>query len=572
LPALRARRISLPMTYVPRLAAALFALFCGVGAHAQTVVRVLQYNIHRDIGGADSNTASQPALAKVINYLSPDVWTINELGGNNAGINFTTAHDTLVAFINTQLTVFGANPVEGQNYFIYLGQRTDGYIIQAIVSRYPFLSTQTYSDANSGYPALRGLVRAHIDLPGSVELGVFTAHLKALNSTTDAAKRQAEATADAATVASWMAAQGGDGAVMTGDFNESEEPGDADNWSGLSTIGDPITMADGTTQIYRPITTLRGAALDDAGPTSIKGNRDTIDATTPDARFDYILHRSSHLTYLSGQVFDTKQHTAVQLSTLNVANGTSFVVADSASASDHLPVLEVFLASPGPGYVAAQSASSLASTTTTLNATINPNGFATTWKIELGTTTAYGLTSFSQTIAAGRVNADVAFNVAGLAPGTIYHFRVVTQNSVGTSVGTDRTFTTAAFVDSDGDEIPNDWETAQGLNPNLASDAALDADGDGTNNRDEYRAGTNPRSTSSVFRITSIVRTGSDFVISWPSIFGKRYQLETRPSYTSGSWTSLQTNLPGTGATMSATDTGVAPAATQRLYRVVTVP
>ena len=31
--------------------------------------------------------ASQPALAKVVNYLAPDVWAINELGGNNSSFN-----------------------------------------------------------------------------------------------------------------------------------------------------------------------------------------------------------------------------------------------------------------------------------------------------------------------------------------------------------------------------------------------------------------------------------------------------------------------------------------------------
>ena len=99
---------------------------------------------------------------------------------------------------------------------------------------------------------------------------------------------------------------------------------------------------------YHPITTMKSPGLRDAAPASVRGDRDTISSNSPTARFDYVLYTPEYLSLASGLVFDTKQYTAAQLAALNSANGTSFVAADSASASDHLPVLAVFLVVPEP--------------------------------------------------------------------------------------------------------------------------------------------------------------------------------------------------------------------------------
>lgn len=52
-------------------------------------------------------------------------------------------------------------------------------------------------------------------------------------------------------------------------------------------------------------------------------------------------------------------------------------------------------------------------------------------------------------------------------------------------------------LDSDGDGIPDEWELANGMNPNDPGDIDGDLDGDGYTNREEYEAGTDPQDPAS---------------------------------------------------------------------------
>lgn len=53
--------------------------------------------------------------------------------------------------------------------------------------------------------------------------------------------------------------------------------------------------------------------------------------------------------------------------------------------------------------------------------------------------------------------------------------------------------TLQAVADTDGDGLPNDYETANGFNPNSAADASHDPDADGLTVLQEFQRGTNPR-------------------------------------------------------------------------------
>lgn len=73
---------------------------------------------------------------------------------------------------------------------------------------------------------------------------------------------------------------------------------------------------------------------------------------------------------------------------------------------------------------------------------VNPNGAATTWYVQYGLGTAYGLQTYPQTIVAGSVAVPVSTTLAGLAPATLFHYRIVAFHGAVASYGADGTFFT----------------------------------------------------------------------------------------------------------------------------------
>jgi len=102
---------------------------------------------------------------------------------------------------------------------------------------------------------------------------------------------------------------------------------------------------------------------------------------------------------------------------------------------------QTFVASSAPA-ATTKSTSNIGDNSATLNASVNPNGVATTVYFEFGTSTSYGSKSSSKSIGSGRSAQNVAIGIGGLAFSTVYHVRVVAVNAVGTTTGADVTFTT----------------------------------------------------------------------------------------------------------------------------------
>jgi hypothetical protein len=97
----------------------------------------------------------------------------------------------------------------------------------------------------------------------------------------------------------------------------------------------------------------------------------------------------------------------------------------------------------GPPAATTGSATNLGPTTATVTGTVDPQGMATTYHFEYGTSSSYGLQTSDQDAGSGTGAVDVQAALTGLTSATTYHYRVVATNAAGVARGTDRTLTTA---------------------------------------------------------------------------------------------------------------------------------
>ena len=95
---------------------------------------------------------------------------------------------------------------------------------------------------------------------------------------------------------------------------------------------------------------------------------------------------------------------------------------------------------PIPPTVTTDPATSVTSTSATLNGTVNPNGSDTTYYFEYGADTSYGLTTETIIAGSGTIAISVNENISDLNPDDTYHYRIRATNNFGTSYGSDRMF------------------------------------------------------------------------------------------------------------------------------------
>ncbi len=179
-------------------------------------------------------------------------------------------------------------------------------------------------------------------------------------------------------------------------------------------------------------------------------------------------------------------------------------------------------------------ASSITPSGAQVHATVNPQHSSTSFRIEYGTSTAYGSSAPEGGGEVGEQSSDqaVATTLTGLAPGTLYHFRVSAENGTeGPQTGADATFITAPAAPAFAAEVTSRKATLSGtIDPhgtattyhfNYGPSTAYGArtpevsggSGNGEQTVSEHIAGLSPSSTYHVQVIATtngITRSGAD--------------------------------------------------------------
>ena len=99
---------------------------------------------------------------------------------------------------------------------------------------------------------------------------------------------------------------------------------------------------------------------------------------------------------------------------------------------------------------------------------------------------------------------------------------------------------------------------------------SADPDGDGFNNLAEYIAGTIPTNATSALKLQSISKAANGTTVTWQSVSGKRYQLQSRTALPTSTWQNTGSVVTAVGATAQWLDaSGISG---QRFYRVQVLP
>jgi hypothetical protein len=96
-----------------------------------------------------------------------------------------------------------------------------------------------------------------------------------------------------------------------------------------------------------------------------------------------------------------------------------------------------------PPAVSTGAAHAVSYSSATLTGAINPRASNTSYYFQYGPTKAYGAQTALADAGAGSTAKTVSVAVSGLAPLTIYHYRLIAVNATGASTGADEAFKTA---------------------------------------------------------------------------------------------------------------------------------
>ena len=119
--------------------------------------------------------------------------------------------------------------------------------------------------------------------------------------------------------------------------------------------------------------------------------------------------------------------------------------------------------------------------------------------------------------------------------------------------------------------IPDSW-WSQYFGTTSGVSASADSDGDGFTNMQEYALGTDPKSAASTFKVAEMTRSGNSLTITWPSVAGKRYQVQTAPQLSAGAWQNAGDVLAPSVSGISSVTVSVSADAPACFVRVILLP
>lgn len=137
------------------------------------------------------------------------------------------------------------------------------------------------------------------------------------------------------------------------------------------------------------------------------------------------------------------------------------LVVSNSTGTTYGPDMEFMTQPPDKPQVTDVRAEAIQPTSATVAARINPGLVAVTYRIQYGTSSRYDNTTPDRALVPSGADQTISVPLAGLARGTVYHYRAVATNSSGTTTSPDQTFTTPSIPVIESSEAAADRTTAR---------------------------------------------------------------------------------------------------------------